>query len=113
MSCTGVHFKTNTKVTGADVKSHTLTTETGDTISYEKLIVATGSGVRTKQTFTPMAMLVTLPASRRITLNIETCAQACPGPDSSATMDTPPAGSLCVRTSVHPKNWPRIVCSRV
>ena len=39
-------FKTNTLVTGADVKAHTLTTEAGDTITYEKLIVATGSGVR-------------------------------------------------------------------
>ena len=45
---TGVEFKTNTLVTGADVKAHTLTTEAGDTISYEKLIVATGSGVRAK-----------------------------------------------------------------
>ena len=44
----GVEFKTNTVVTGADVKAHTLTTETGDTISYEKLIVATGSGVRVR-----------------------------------------------------------------
>ena len=42
----GVEFKTNTLVTGADVKAHTLTTESGDTITYEKLIVATGSGVR-------------------------------------------------------------------
>ncbi len=44
--CAGVEFKTNTLVTGADVKAHTLTTESGDTITYEKLIVATGSGVR-------------------------------------------------------------------
>ena len=46
MAAAGVHFKTNTKVTGADVKAHTLTTETGDTITYQKLIVATGCRVR-------------------------------------------------------------------
>jgi len=40
-----VEFKLNTTVTGADVKAKTLTTASGDTITYEKLIIATGSGV--------------------------------------------------------------------
>ena len=42
----GVEFKLNTTVTAADVKAKTLTTAAGDTISYEKLVIATGSGVR-------------------------------------------------------------------
>ena len=50
-----MEFKTNTLVTSADVKAHTLTTESGDTISYEKLIVATGTGVR--------KLTLTLPSS--------------------------------------------------
>jgi len=49
-----VEFKTNTLVTGADVKAHTLTTESGDTITYEKLIVATGSGVRVYSLWQPL-----------------------------------------------------------
>lgn len=40
-----MEFKLNTTVTGADVKAKTLTTASGDTITYEKLIIATGSGV--------------------------------------------------------------------
>ncbi len=43
----GIEFKLNTSVTGADVAAKTLTTEAGDTIHYEKLIIATGCGVRT------------------------------------------------------------------
>ena len=42
----GIEFKLNTTVTAADVAAKTLTTAAGDTIRYEKLIIATGSGVR-------------------------------------------------------------------
>ena len=42
----GIEFKLNTNVTSADVAAKTLTTAAGDTITYEKLIIATGSGVR-------------------------------------------------------------------
>jgi monodehydroascorbate reductase (NADH) len=45
----GIDFKTSTKVTKADVKAKTITTESGEEISYEKLIVALGS-VATKLT---------------------------------------------------------------
>lgn len=40
----GIDFKTGTTVTALDVNAKTLTTDAGDTISYEKLIVATGCG---------------------------------------------------------------------
>ena len=45
LACAGVDYKTSTKVTAIDAKSKTLTSESGDTISYEKLIYATGARV--------------------------------------------------------------------
>lgn len=45
----GIDFKTSTKVTKADVKAKTITTESGEDISFEKLIIALGS-VATKLT---------------------------------------------------------------
>lgn len=39
----GIDFITGTRVTGVDVASKTLTTAAGDTISYGKLVVATGA----------------------------------------------------------------------
>jgi NAD(P)H-nitrite reductase large subunit len=42
---TGIDFKTSTKVTKADVKAKTITTESGEDISFEKLIIALGSVV--------------------------------------------------------------------
>lgn len=41
--CAGIQYLTNTKVVGADVGAKVLTTAGGDTITYEKLIVATGA----------------------------------------------------------------------
>lgn len=41
----GIDFKTSTTVTKADVKGKTLTTDSGEEISYEKLIIALGSVV--------------------------------------------------------------------
>ena len=47
MAChAGIEYKTNTLITGVDIKAKTLTAKSGDTISYEKLIVATGCRVR-------------------------------------------------------------------
>ena len=43
---TGVDYKTSTKVTGVDASKQTVTTESGETISYEKLIYALGARVR-------------------------------------------------------------------
>jgi monodehydroascorbate reductase (NADH) len=40
----GIDFKTGTTVKSVDAKAKKLTTESGDTIGYEKLILATGSG---------------------------------------------------------------------
>lgn len=42
----GIDYKTSTKVTAADLASKTLTTASGDKISYDKLIIATGARVR-------------------------------------------------------------------
>ena len=42
----GVSFLTGTKVTAVDVAAKKLTTASGDTIGYEKLLVATGARVR-------------------------------------------------------------------
>ena len=42
----GIEYKTNTCITGVDIKAKKLTAKSGDTISYEKLIVATGCRVR-------------------------------------------------------------------
>jgi len=42
----GIDFKTGTTVKSVDAKGKKLTTDSGDTIGYEKLILATGSGVR-------------------------------------------------------------------
>ncbi|CAL8465067.1 g4602 [Coccomyxa elongata] len=39
----GIDYKTSTKITSVDVAAKKLTSEIGDTISYEKLIVATGA----------------------------------------------------------------------
>jgi monodehydroascorbate reductase (NADH) len=39
----GIEFRTNTKVTAADIKGKIITTESGEKISYEKLIIALGS----------------------------------------------------------------------
>ncbi len=41
----GIDYKTNTSITAVDVSAKTLTAASGDTISYEKLIVATGARV--------------------------------------------------------------------
>lgn len=38
-------YKTSTKVTGVDASKQTVTTESGETISYEKLIYALGARV--------------------------------------------------------------------
>ena len=46
LSCAGIDFKTSTMVKSADLKAKNLTTESGDTIGFEKLILATGCGVR-------------------------------------------------------------------
>jgi hypothetical protein len=42
----GISFLTDTKVTAVDVAAKKLTTASGDTLGYEKLIVATGARVR-------------------------------------------------------------------
>ena len=42
----GIDYKTSTTVKSVDLKSKSLHTESGDSIKYEKLIVATGSTVR-------------------------------------------------------------------
>ena len=42
----GIDYKTSTTVKSVDLKSKSLQTESGDSIKYEKLIVATGSTVR-------------------------------------------------------------------
>ena len=42
----GISFLTDTKVTAVDVAAKKLTTASGDTVGYEKLIVATGARVR-------------------------------------------------------------------
>ena len=39
----GIEFKTSTKVTGVDVAKKSISTDVGETITYEKLIVATGA----------------------------------------------------------------------
>ncbi|EIE20462.1 monodehydroascorbate reductase [Coccomyxa subellipsoidea C-169] len=39
----GIDYKTNTSITAVDVSAKTLTAASGDSISYEKLIVATGA----------------------------------------------------------------------
>lgn len=41
----GIDYKVNTKITAVNVAAKKLTAESGDTISYEKLIVATGARV--------------------------------------------------------------------
>lgn len=41
----GIDYKTNTSITAADVGAKTLTAASGDTITYEKLIIATGARV--------------------------------------------------------------------
>lgn len=41
----GIELKLDTEVVKADLKSKTLTTNKGETIKYEKLIIATGAGV--------------------------------------------------------------------
>lgn len=42
---TGIDFRTGTTVTEVDAKAKQVKTQSGDTIGYEKLILATGSGV--------------------------------------------------------------------
>ena len=39
----GIEYKTNTKVTEVDLSQKNLMTENGDSVGYEKLIVATGA----------------------------------------------------------------------
>jgi 3-phenylpropionate/trans-cinnamate dioxygenase ferredoxin reductase subunit len=41
-----IDMRTNTRVTSIDPDGHTITTEAGDTIGYEKLMIATGSRPR-------------------------------------------------------------------
>lgn len=41
----GVDYKLSTKITAVDAKAKTVTAESGDTISYEKLIYALGARV--------------------------------------------------------------------
>ncbi|KAI3437605.1 hypothetical protein D9Q98_000057 [Chlorella vulgaris] len=54
----GVDFLTNTRVTAVDVAGKQLTTASGDTISYDKLVVATGARAVTLKDFkTPGADL--------------------------------------------------------
>ena len=43
----GITYLTSTRVTAADVTAKTLTTASGDTITYEKLVIATGARVST------------------------------------------------------------------
>lgn len=43
--CAGITFKTGTKVVGVDIKNRSVSTEIGDQISFEKLIIALGSVV--------------------------------------------------------------------
>jgi monodehydroascorbate reductase (NADH) len=47
----GIELKLNTEVVKADLKEKTLTTDKGETITYETLIIATGSGVITLNDF--------------------------------------------------------------
>jgi NADPH-dependent 2,4-dienoyl-CoA reductase/sulfur reductase-like enzyme len=42
----GIDYLTNTKVTAVDVATKQLTTASGDSITYDKLVVATGARVR-------------------------------------------------------------------
>jgi NADPH-dependent 2,4-dienoyl-CoA reductase/sulfur reductase-like enzyme len=42
----GIDFKLSTRVTKADIGKKELTTDKGDVIAYEKLIIATGCSVR-------------------------------------------------------------------
>jgi NADH dehydrogenase FAD-containing subunit len=46
---TGIDFKTGTTVTEVDTKAKQLKTQSGDTIGYDKLIVATGSKMRRRR----------------------------------------------------------------
>ena len=41
----GIEYMTSTRVTGADIQAHTLTTAKGEKIKYGKLVVATGARV--------------------------------------------------------------------
>lgn len=41
-----IDMRTNTRVTSIDPEGHTVTTDAGDTINYEKLMIATGSRPR-------------------------------------------------------------------
>lgn len=41
----GVDYKLSTKITAVDTKAKTLKAESGDSITYEKLIIATGARV--------------------------------------------------------------------
>ena len=41
-----IDMRTNTRVTSIDPDGHTITTEAGDTVGYEKLMIATGSRPR-------------------------------------------------------------------
>ena len=56
----GITFLTDTKVTAVDVAGKKLTTAGGDSIAYEKLIVATGARVRTRL---PISLPATQPAA--------------------------------------------------
>ena len=46
LTAAGIDFRTNTTVIKADIKAKTITTESGEDITYEKLIIALGSVVR-------------------------------------------------------------------
>ncbi len=49
----GIDFKTSTKVTKTDIKNKSITTDSGEEISYEKLIIALGSVVSSLIAFHP------------------------------------------------------------
>lgn len=53
MSPTGIDFKTGTTVTEVDGEAKKLKTQSGDTIGYDKLILATGSGVSLQHSSAP------------------------------------------------------------
>ena len=51
----GITYKTNSKATAVDVAGKSITLHTGETISYEKLIIATGAEVRLIGAMTPVS----------------------------------------------------------
>ena len=45
MGASGIDYKLKTNITSVDVKKKTLTSDSGETFSYDKLIIATGARV--------------------------------------------------------------------